>query len=52
MAISVTSGTVVPVVDLCMLARSTACPERLSSRIVLVRYSGRDGRDHTQAATT
>ena len=38
-------GAVVPVVDLCLLARGTPCPDRLSSRIVLVRYPGRDGND-------
>jgi chemotaxis-related protein WspB len=31
-------GAIVPVVDLCRLTRGTPCPERLSSRIVLVRF--------------
>jgi chemotaxis-related protein WspB len=36
-------GAVVPVIDLCMLTRRGQCPERLSSRIILIRYRGRAG---------
>lgn len=32
-------GAIVPVVDLCQLIRRTPCPERLSSRIVVVKPS-------------
>jgi chemotaxis-related protein WspB len=38
-------GAVVPVIDLCLLTGRDACPERLSSRIILLRYRGRDGGD-------
>jgi len=34
-------GAIVPVVDLCLLIRGHVCPERLSSRIIIVRPSGR-----------
>ena len=32
-------GAIVPVVDLCMLVTEKACPLRLSSRIIVVRFS-------------
>ena len=37
-------GAVVPVVDLCQLIRGHVCPERLSSRIIVVRPQGAGGR--------
>jgi len=37
-------GSIVPVVDLCQLIRRTACPERLSSRIIVVKPSGTSAR--------
>ena len=33
-------GAIVPVVDLCQLVRRVPCPERLSSRIIVVRPKG------------
>ncbi|WP_066426278.1 chemotaxis protein CheW [Anabaena sp. 4-3] len=35
-------GQIVPVLDLCQLMRGKPCCEHLSSRIILVNYSGRD----------
>jgi chemotaxis-related protein WspB len=40
-------GALTPVVDLCRLLAGYACPERLSSRVVLVRCSQPDGGERT-----
>ena len=40
-------GTLVPVIDLCRLTDGYACRDYLTSRIVLVDYSGADGIHHT-----
>jgi chemotaxis-related protein WspB len=37
-------GAIVPVVDLCQLIRRAPCPERLSSRIIVVKPSGSSDR--------
>jgi chemotaxis-related protein WspB len=37
-------GAIVPVVDLCQLIRKTPCPNRLSSRIIVVRPASLHGR--------
>jgi len=39
-------GGVVPVVDLCRLTVGKPCARRLSTRIVLMDYPGRDGASH------
>jgi chemotaxis-related protein WspB len=36
-------GQVTPVLDLCRLIGGSACPTRLSSRVMIVRYKIRDG---------
>ena len=36
-------GDIVPVIDICQLTSGTACPQRLSSRIVLIDFPTPDG---------
>jgi len=39
-------GDIVPVIDLCRLIRGEACRMRLSTRIILVNYTGEKGRSY------
>ncbi|OQY59171.1 MAG: hypothetical protein B6245_08075 [Desulfobacteraceae bacterium 4572_88] len=39
-------GIIVPVIDLCQLVRGCPCRMRLSTRIILVDYLGKDGTAH------
>ena len=39
-------GIIVPVIDLCQLIQGRQCRMRLSTRIILVNYTGKDNRSH------
>ncbi|MDM8550473.1 chemotaxis protein CheW [Desulfobacterales bacterium HSG2] len=39
-------GTIVPVIDLCQLIQGCPCQMRLSTRIILVDYMGKDNMPH------